>query len=194
MPKFSPNDLHCYAFWVATGGGVLDLFAYNEDSFLVWMAELEAMVLRNSSAADREKFKSSSVHSRPSSSLSARSRASVVPAGMSHDDHMTEASSELTSHVKSGSKSGGVDYSLFTVPPIGGSRAVPELQARKSAAKSAVVSKIAQVAPLGPQGSTAGPASSTIVQNFIGVDYRPHTTVLAGNPDHHQVEDSSEVI
>lgn len=187
MPKFSPNDLHCYAFWVTTGGGVLDLFAYNEDSFLAWMAGLEVMVLCNSSSADHEKFRSSSVHSRPTSSLSTRSKASVVPTGMSHDDHMTEASS--------GSRSGGVDYSVFTVPvpPTDGSLEGAESQAQKPVAKRAVISKRAQVAPLGPQGSMARPDSSTIMQSFISGDYKPHITGPAGNCDH-QVEDTNDII
>lgn len=166
IPKFSPNDLHCYTFWVATGGGVLDLFAYNEDSFRLWVTQLEGVASRNSSAVGREAFKNSSVHSRPSSSLSVRSRASVVPAaGVSHDSHMTEAH---CSHMT------GDPRSIFTVPPISdGARpheiARPESQ-KPAAARSSIfsVTKRAQIAPA--QGTSTKPTTSTTVENFIGED------------------------
>lgn len=176
MPKFSPDDLHCYTFWVTTGGGVLDLFAYNEDSFRLWVTELEVMASRNSSTVGREKFKSSSVHSRPSSSLSVKSIASVVPAGLSHDNHMTDAHS---SHMAGGSKTSGVDYSVFTVPPgpvSDGARPkeVTKSQSQKPAARSAIfsVTKRVHVAPAGGQGSATKPSTGATVENFIGEDYR----------------------
>jgi hypothetical protein len=171
IPKFSPNDLHCYTFWVETGGGVLDLFAYNEDSFRLWVMELEGMALRNSSAVGHDKFKNSSVHSRPSSSLSVRSRASVMPAD---GDHLTEMIPDHSSSVTAGSSSGRVDFSIFTTStepqqPL-------QLQAAvKNAAFS--VGKRAQIAPSGSPGSfPAKPASSTTVQHFIGGDRAAHIT------------------
>ncbi len=71
LPKFSPGDLHCYSFWVGTSGGVLDLLAYNEDAYNVWLIELERVASRNASRAPSalQAFKGTSViRSRPSSS------------------------------------------------------------------------------------------------------------------------------
>lgn len=99
IPKFSPDDLHCFTFCVLTGGGALDLFAYNEDAFRTWVNKLEGVAAKNSSllaslgsgSRSLAQFKNSSVNSRPSSSLSVASRTSVAPKNiqLSHDSHVT---------------------------------------------------------------------------------------------------------
>lgn len=70
LPKFSPDALHFYSFWVGTSGGVLDLLAYNEDAYKVWLIELDRVAQRNASLSRSavQAFKGSSVHSRPASS------------------------------------------------------------------------------------------------------------------------------
>ena len=47
LPKVSPSDLHYFSFWVGTSGGVLDLLAYNEDAYNVWLLELERVAGKN---------------------------------------------------------------------------------------------------------------------------------------------------
>lgn len=98
IPKFSPNDLHCYTFCVLTGGGALDLFAYNEDAFRTWVDKLEGVAAKNATlgggdgSGSHTQFRNSSVHSRPPSSLSVGSRTSVAPMDVqqqSHGSHVT---------------------------------------------------------------------------------------------------------
>lgn len=36
-PAYSPDELHRYVFWVKTDHGVLDMLAYNEDAYQVWV-------------------------------------------------------------------------------------------------------------------------------------------------------------
>ncbi len=84
LPQFSPTSLHCYCFWVITSGGVLDLLAYNEDTFILWTTELERLASKSKlrgPGVSVQNFKSDSVHSRPSSSLgmSSLSKSSIVP-------------------------------------------------------------------------------------------------------------------
>ena len=84
LPKFSPSDLHYLSFWIGTSGGVLDLLAYNEDAYNVWLLELERVAGRNAnlSRSTMQGFKGSSVHSRPVSSLSSTrqtARVSMTP-------------------------------------------------------------------------------------------------------------------
>lgn len=66
--SFSANDLHCYAFWVATGSGILDLFAYNEDSFKTWIAELDRMASINDNKPDNEPKSGAAVSPSPADS------------------------------------------------------------------------------------------------------------------------------
>ena len=63
-PRFSAGDLHCYSFWLATSGGVLDLLAYNEESYNLWLLELERVAARNERVGHSalRTFKGSSVH------------------------------------------------------------------------------------------------------------------------------------
>ena len=110
LPSFSPHDLHIYTFWVATSGGVLDLLAYNQDSYEIWITELERLASDNAAkggpAMVAGGFKGNSVHSsRPSSSMSAVSRASIAPSvgrafgsdtGMSRHEVMSSRSSIFT--------------------------------------------------------------------------------------------------
>ena len=37
---YSPDELHTHVFWVMTDSGVLDLLAYNEDTYQVWVNEI----------------------------------------------------------------------------------------------------------------------------------------------------------
>ena len=99
ISKFSPDSLHRYTFWVQTAGGVLDMFAYNEDAFRAWLIKLEHVAQRNANLADTaaiQTFKSSSVYERPPSSLSSysASKTSVVPVdnGEESSDHKMDTS------------------------------------------------------------------------------------------------------
>lgn len=189
---------------------MLDLFAYNEDSFQLWVTELENMASHNASVGGYGKFKNSSVYSRPSSSLSVgSSRAAVAPASASHDNHLTEASPEHSSRATSGSASGGVDYSIFTAPtspvsPVaddeggGGSRQIakPSSQGKPAAVKNAAlsVSKRVQVVPASTQASAAKSARSTVVENFIGESFRSPDLVNQSDHANHATYSDADII
>ena len=102
----------------------MDLFAYNEDAFTTWVCELEGVASRNATlqAAGESRTKEAVWnHSRPSSSHSLASRASVAPSmdiAPSHDNHVTRGRGE--------SSAGGrnrTDTSIFLAPS-------PSLKAR----------------------------------------------------------------
>lgn len=91
----------------------MDLFAYNEDAFKTWVSELEHVASRNAAAGDGVAalgVRNSSVYSRPLSSHSSVSRASVSPSNArvpEHDHHMTGSGVH---------ESGRISTSIFTVP------------------------------------------------------------------------------
>lgn len=180
IPKFSPADLHCYTFWVATGGGVLDLFAYNEEAFRAWLSRLELLSARNAgNAAALHNFKNSSVYggSRPVSSRSTVSRSSVVPTGtrasLEHDDSASEG----------GIRSSGRSASIFTVPKESETidRAADLIGVRPPTVKTASrknvpSSKYRQVSPgdLGSPDDEVNGIRGTHLESFLGESFKSH--------------------
>ena len=95
-PSYSPGDLHKHVFWVLTGGGVLDLFAYNEDAYGMWLNNISNVANSNvKRGIENLNLKNQSrTQSRPASSHSTKySRATVAPS-----DNLTneEGSSTLS--------------------------------------------------------------------------------------------------
>lgn len=80
-PSYSPGDLHKYVFWVLTGGGVLDLFAYNEDAYGMWLVNITSLAASNAKKGleNLPLKKQSRTTSRPSSTHGRYSRAAVAP-------------------------------------------------------------------------------------------------------------------
>ena len=97
-PSYSPGDLHKHVFWVLTGGGVLDLFAYNEDAYGMWLENISSLASKNAKRGieNLSLKKQSRINSRPSSTLSHYSRATVAPVNHVTNDASTSLSSTLT--------------------------------------------------------------------------------------------------
>ena len=94
-PSYSPGDLHRYVFWVLTGGGVLDLFAYNEDAYGMWLANISSLAAANAKRGleNLPLKKQSQTMSRPASSSHGRySRAAVAPVNYDNNDTNSMAS------------------------------------------------------------------------------------------------------
>lgn len=96
-PSYSPGDLHKHVFWVLTGGGVLDLFAYNEDAYRMWLDNVGSLASRNAKRGieNLKLKKQSRTNNRPSSSNTRYSRATVAPV-TDITNEMTSLSSTLT--------------------------------------------------------------------------------------------------
>ena len=95
-PSYSPGDLHKYVFWVLTGGGVLDLFAYNEDAYGMWLANISSLAAANAKRGLENlplKKQSQTTSGRPASSSHGRhSRASVAPVNYDANETRSVAS------------------------------------------------------------------------------------------------------
>ena len=102
-PSYSPQDLHKYVFWVMTGSGVLDLFAYNQDAYSRWVNDIRDIAEKNALLGDQELFERN-VHtrsrnsSRPASRRSNVSRSSVAPV-LLHANSQESRSPPITSPV-----------------------------------------------------------------------------------------------
>ena len=177
VPSFSQSDLHCYTFWVLTGGGVLDLFAYNEDAFKTWLIELERIAQKNANliaSGVLQKFQSTSVHSRPQSSLSLNmiSKSSVSP--------MTDG--ECASHTASNSLDHAepkrVKTAIFTSPGDGISSDETSQQVSEKSSRVSTFKKNTRVVPeiLNSESSAELKHSSKRQShaNFIGDSFRSH--------------------
>ena len=112
-PSYSPGDLHKYVFWVLTGGGVLDLFAYNEDAYGMWLNNISNVANSNMKRGiENLNLKNQSrTTSRPASSHSVKySRATVAPV----DNLANEGNSSTTrSIVNSGLSTGTGEANLI---------------------------------------------------------------------------------
>ena len=97
-PSYSPGDLHKHIFWVLTGGGVLDLFAYNEDAYEMWLQNISSLANKNVQRGieNLPLKKQSKTNTRPSSTHSHHSRATVAPVNYVTNDASTASSSGLT--------------------------------------------------------------------------------------------------
>lgn len=174
LPNFSPDALHCYSFWIGTSGGVLDLLAYNEDAYKVWLIELERVAKRNGSMSRSavQAFKGSSVHSRPASSHggSARHtpRSAVSPEAMGGLGGSTDGSG-VTIDTSVFVRGGGSN--LDTIP-VGHDLSVPS-------SDRSLFSKGRQVVPIASSSGSCPPSARKSGLSFIGESYRPD-----GSGDH----------
>lgn len=96
-PSYSPGDLHKHIFWVLTGGGVLDLFAYNEDAYAMWLENISSLAGKNAQRGieNLPLKKQSKTNTRPSSTHGRHSRVTVVPTDYVTNDTSTASSSTL---------------------------------------------------------------------------------------------------
>lgn len=192
LPKFSPRDLHCYTFWLVTGGGILDLFAYNQEAYEVWVSELEHLAGKNASTSVMAKgsaFKNSSVYSRPSSSHSTVSKASIAPS-------LSRASGQGATPVVRESV-GLSRSSIFTVPQgveiasVGGKASFDGKGevGRKLASRQARVLPDSSSLAAGQRERTTRVAP---VQSFIGESFRPNSA--KSQSDHPIYSDDGVII
>ena len=104
-PSYSPGDLHKHVFWVLTGGGVLDLFAYNEDAYGMWLNNISNVANSNvKRGIENLNLKNQSrTQSRPASSHSMKySRATVAPSDNITNEETSSTMSIMNSELRMG--------------------------------------------------------------------------------------------
>ena len=124
-PSYSPGDLHKHVFWVLTGGGVLDLFAYNEDAYKMWLDNVGSVASMNAKRGieNLNVKKQSKTNSRPSSSHGRYSRATIAPVNDVTNEAITSSlhfgsnmnhgdDSVASSKVNTGTNSGATSHDL----------------------------------------------------------------------------------
>jgi len=172
--RFSAGDLHCFSFWLATSGGVLDLLAYNEEAYNLWLLELERAAARNGHVGHSvlQAFKGSSVRAGVGSHTpfpsSGGTRHSAKVAVVSPAEVGVYGGGGRDSSGKGGEQR-TADVSVFLSDQTSDCR--PKgYGVREAGSGKVMLPKGVQVAPL--TGGPAPPSSHRAGLSFMGESYR----------------------